>query len=267
MRIGVIGTGNIGGMLAKAFAACPDTEVYVYNRTISKAHALAETSQQVFVSPSIRDVAEVSDVVFICTKPYDGNAVLAEVGPLLSRKQFLVATISTVPFTQLESYTEAGVAKVIPSIAQSARSGILLVSHGPSLTTEQQHTLEALFNEIATPFVVEEQQIRVASDLASCGPAFIACLLDLWADAAARTGKLNYVQAEHLLTATLIGVAQLLQSGITLKDIITKVSVPGGVTEIGLQSLRQTAPQVFDNLHQATARHAPPKAVDNLFRR
>jgi competence protein ComER len=267
MRIGVIGTGNIGGMLAKAFAACPDTQVYVYNRTVSKAHALAETSQQVFVSPSPRAVAEGSDVVFVCTKPCDGNAVLEEVGPLLSQSQFLVATISTVPFEKLESYTEAGVAKVIPSIAQSARSGILLVSHGPSLTTAQRHTLEGLFKEIATPFVVEEQQIRVASDLASCGPAFIACLLDMWADAAVRTEKLNYVQAEHLLSATLIGVAQLLQSGMTLKDIITKVSVPGGVTEIGLQSLRQTAPQMFDDLHQTTARHAHQNPVGNLFRR
>jgi competence protein ComER len=267
MRIGVIGTGNIGGMLAKAFAACPDTEVYVYNRTMSKALALAETSQQVFVLPKSRDVAEVSDVVFICTKPGDAHEVLAEVGPLLSRQQFLVVTISTLPFATLESYTEAGVAKVIPSIAQTARSGILLVSRGPSLTEEQQHTLEALFHAIATPFVVEEHQIRVASDLTSCGPAFIACLLNLWADAAARTEKIDHVQAEQLLTATLIGVAQLLQSGMTLNDIITKVSVPGGVTECGLQSLRQAAPHIFDDLHQTTARHVHQSPVGNLTER
>ncbi|GMA49976.1 pyrroline-5-carboxylate reductase [Alicyclobacillus contaminans] len=262
MRIGVIGTGNIGGMLAKAFAECPDTEVYVYNRTIGKAHALADAWQRIYVLPNEAAVADAVDVVFLCTKSGEGISILEDIGPRLSCRQYLVPTISTLPCSQLESCTDAGVAKVIPSIVQSVRSGILLVSHGPSLTPDQQVFLDHVFRRIATPFVVAEDQLRVASDLTSCGPAFIAYLLQLWAEAAERTGRLTRVQAEHLLTSTVVGLAQLLQSGVTIQDIITKVCVPGGVTECGMTPLREAGPALFDTLHEATSHHAqrPPMA-------
>jgi competence protein ComER len=267
MHIGVIGTGNIGGMLARVLAGNPDTEVYVFNRTLRKATALAEAVPDLTMLTSARDVAKVSDVVFVCTKPQDGTAVLREIGPFLRQDQLLVVTVSSWHLEDIEGLTCAGVAKVIPSIVQHQRSGIMLVEHGPSLPQSQRRQLESLLATMSTPFVVAEDQLRVASDLASCGPAFLAYLLKQWAETAARTGKLSYAEAEHLLQATLVGVAALLQSGMTLRDVIDKVAVPGGVTETGIASLEATSAHVFEQLHEATANHGHGTAIGNATRK
>jgi competence protein ComER len=143
----------------------------------------------------------------------------------------------------------------------------MLVEHGPSLPQSQRRQLESLLATMSTPFVVAEDQLRVASDLASCGPAFLAYLLKQWAETAARTGKLSYAEAEHLLQATLVGVAALLQSGMTLRDVIDKVAVPGGVTETGIASLEATSAHVFEQLHEATANHGHGTAIGNATRK
>ncbi len=266
MQIGVIGTGNIGAMLARGLAVNPDTKVYVFNRTPRKASALAEANPDITVLTSARDVAKASDVLFICTKPCDSTAVLQEVSSCLGETQLLVGTISSWRLEEVESLTQAGVAKVIPSIVQRQRSGIMLVEFGPSLPESQQRQLEALLSTMSTPFVVTEDQLRVASDLASCGPAFLAYLLRQWAETAARTGKLSYAEAEHLLQTTLLGMAALLQDGMTLSDIIDRVAVPGGVTEAGINSLETTGTHVFERLHDATANHAHGSAIANVTR-
>jgi len=263
MRIGIIGTGNIGGMLAAAFAVNPHHDVYVFNRTPGKAIALAETTRNIHLARSTRDVAQVSDVLFVATKARDGQHIFAEIGPLLARTQLLVATISSVNLAELEGLTVAGVAKVIPSIVQTQRMGSLLVAYGPSLSMRLQSRLKQLLAEISTPFAVSEDQIRVASDLSSCSPAFIAYLIVQWAQVAAETRQVSYAEAEHLLVTTLTGTAQLLESGLTLQDIITKVAVPGGVTEVGLQALAEPSRRTFADLHEATERYARKPLVVN----
>ncbi|WP_283163072.1 pyrroline-5-carboxylate reductase dimerization domain-containing protein [Alicyclobacillus mengziensis] len=111
---------------------------------------------------------------------------------------------------------------------------------------------------------MSEAQVRVYSDLCSCGPAFMSELLVHWADAAASTGNITNEDAESMLVGTLIGLADLLRSGKSLGEVITSVAVPGGVTETGILSLRQSVPQVFQQLHQATQQHGIRKQGSTL---
>ncbi|KPV45608.1 pyrroline-5-carboxylate reductase dimerization domain-containing protein [Alicyclobacillus ferrooxydans] len=257
MRIGIIGTGNIGGMLSKAFAtAHPDAHITIYNRTRSKADRVAEGLSNVQVALSAADVANASDTIFLCTKPADGWAVLDDIGPRLESTQTLVTTISSIPLSEIEHMTNASVAKVIPSIVQSVQSGVILVTCGPTIKQDARNRLYQLLTSIASyPYEVTESQVRVCSDLCSCGPAFLSEMLVHWADAAAMTGQISADEAQLLLSNTVIGLANLLKSGKTFAEVITHVAVPGGVTETGILALRQDTPAVFQNLHQATRHH------------
>jgi len=256
VRIGIIGTGNMGGMLAKAFAADARLSVSVYNRSTSKAEQLVAQAPVIKLARSVEEIAESSDIIFLCTKSGDGICVMNAIGSRLSPTQSVCSIISTLLIAELETLTSARVAKVIPSIVQSVRSGVMLVSYSPRFDDEAMDTLELVLKRISIPFQVEESQIRLCSDLTSCGPAFISYLLSQWASAASATKQISHAEAEHLLCQTLLGTADLLRSGMTLSDILTRVTVPGGVTEVGLQTLRDKTSPMFRELHACTASHA-----------
>ncbi|MCL6452146.1 MAG: NAD(P)-binding domain-containing protein [Alicyclobacillus sp.] len=265
MRIGVIGTGNMGGMLARAFAATTaDAELHVYNRTVQKAMEVADGYPNILVARDAMGCVREADIVFVCTKAGDGDGLIREIGPQMTPQQTLVTTISSIPAAVLEEQTSASVAKVIPSIVQTVQSGVLLFVPGPSMGPEAKERLYRLLSAIGQPWPVAESQLRVCSDLTSCGPAFIAELMTLWAVAAAGTGGIDVDQATSLLAHTLVGVAELLRAGHEFTDIVQQVAVPGGVTEAGLAQLRAEGPILFDHLHATTARHGAHRSESSV---
>lgn len=257
MRIGIIGTGNMGGMLANAFASAdPDAALIIYNRTAAKADRIAEGHKNVHVAQNVEEVASSSDVVFVSTKSSDAKDIFDRICPILTSQQMLITTISAMSLGDLEQRTLAPVATVIPSIVQTVRSGVILVSYGPSMPRRIRERLDALLSKVGQPHPVETSQMRVSSDLASCGPAFTAEIMVRWAEAAASTGKLTQTEAETLLAGSLMGLARMIEAGYSFQDVIDCVAVPGGVTQTGLAVLRDDSPTLFERLHEATREHA-----------
>ncbi|MCL6593987.1 MAG: NAD(P)-binding domain-containing protein, partial [Alicyclobacillus sp.] len=241
--------------------ANPAHAVYVCNRTPAKAQALATGRPNVRVMRDARTLAGECECLFLCTKAADAKEVLAELAPVLTPGHVLLTTASALSLSFLEDAVPSKWVKVIPSLTQSVHSGVILVSYGRRCLNSDRLWIEELLRDLAEPFAVSEEQIRVASDLTSCGPAFLAFLLQQWAAAAARTGQLSTSDAETLLVQMLVGLAALLQNGQTLQDIIQRVAVPGGVTEAGLVSMGSTAAELFDQLHQATQLYAQGSSI------
>jgi competence protein ComER len=256
MRIGVIGTGNIGGMLARGFAADPAAKVYLYNRTPDKAEAVARDFSNVHALDSLRDIVWFSEVIFLCTKARDGADVLRKIGGLMASGQILATTISSIPLATLQDVTHAKTVKVIPSITQMVQSGSILICGADTLDAAARGKLERILAPLGRVHHVQEADLRVASDLASCGPAFLASLLTAWAKVAAQRSGLSECDCLSLVQSSAIGLAALLESGLTVTDVIQRVAVPGGVTEAGLTVLGERAPSLFEQLHLATSRHA-----------
>jgi len=259
LRVGVIGTGNMGGMLARAFAAKRDVRVFAYNRTREKLVALIEQVPEITACPSAEDVIRSSDVVFLCTKSGDGMPLIRALGHLFRPNQIFVTTISAVPLAEWVQHMHGSVVKLIPSLTQSVNAGIALTTYGHRCTIADVDTINQLFDGIATPLQIEEPQVRISSDLTSCGPAFMSYLFMRWAEAAADTGNIRTVVAENMLRETVIGLAALLTDGMDFADIVAKIAVPGGVTEVGLGALNGGAYRLFADLHQHThhATHQP----------
>ncbi|MBX6353638.1 MAG: NAD(P)-binding domain-containing protein [Thermoflavifilum sp.] len=257
MRIGVIGTGTIGGMLAKGFAANAAAKVCLFNRTPEKAIALARSAPNLHTVDSLRDIVWFSEVIFLCTKAQDGEQVLRDIGGLMRSQQILATTISTIPLDALRRMTHAKVVKVIPSIAQSVRCGNILLCGASDLDPASRAKLEQLLAPLGVLYEVAEDDLRVASDLASCGPAFLAGLLNTWAEAAARQSGIPQRDCLRLLEGSVAGLAALIRAGWSPADVMARVAVPGGVTESGLKVIHEDAPALFSRIHQATASHAP----------
>ena len=86
MKVGFIGTGNMGGALAHAAAQSPaPAELLLSNRTPEKAQALA---QQLGATVSDNEtIAQTCDYIFLGVKPQMMADLLARLRPILSRRQ------------------------------------------------------------------------------------------------------------------------------------------------------------------------------------
>lgn len=83
MSFGFIGTGNMGGALARA-AAKSGTEVLLANRTAAKAEALAaELGAQAVTN---EEAARRADYLFLGVKPQMMEGMLSSIAPALAAR-------------------------------------------------------------------------------------------------------------------------------------------------------------------------------------
>jgi competence protein ComER len=258
MRIGFIGTGSMGGMLAKAFVrlGMPDFEVAGYNRTSSKLERIVEEFPNVRQADSAFSLAKMSDLIFICVKQGDVQAVLDEIKPHLTPDQFFVSINSAWSISELESQIPCKTVKIIPSITQEALSGVMLTMYGSRMNLQDRQHFESVCSHIAFPVVINESDVRVCSDLTSCGPAFISQVLLSFSDAAVRQGGIPQELADRLVKYTIYGVGKLfVEEQYTFEQVLSRVTVPGGVTEEGLKVLSPGLDGLFDRVLLATKLH------------
>lgn len=245
-------------MLATAWAAAGQTEaVLLQTRTRARADALAtDYPGRMTVHDDVLELAAQSDALLICTKAPEASDIVRHIAPRLRPEQFVALTNSTTPLAWLEKETPSHCAKIIPSLTQYARAGVILVMPGDRLSgAGETGPFYELLAQIGKPYLISEQQVRIYSDLTSCGPAFLASIM-LDMVQGARERGVSREAAEYLLGEMLLGLGVLVtQGGFSWEDIVARVSVPGGVTLAGLGVLRREMDGLFDRVFAATEAH------------
>lgn len=256
MNIGFIGTGSMGSLLIESFIAsgalCP-ADIAVSNRTRAKASALADRYPGMRAEYCNADVAQGADCVFLCVKPHEFIHVVRDIKPVLRPHQIVVSITSPVLVSHLEGELNCKVAKIIPSITNLVWSGASLCIYGSRVEEQDRKEIEALFAHISEPLRIEEEYTRIVSDLSSCGPAFIAFLLQQFVDAAVEETGIPRDDARKVASNMLLGTALLLtEGGMTTEDVQRRVAVPGGITAQALKLLQRETEGTFNQLIRTT---------------
>ncbi|OXM86157.1 late competence protein ComER [Paenibacillus rigui] len=256
MRVGFIGTGSMGSILIEAFiqsgALNPD-QIVATNRTIDKVERLAASYPGLRIAVSNIDVVSNSDMFFICVRPGDYKAVLAEIGETVHPSQILISITSPVLIRHLEEQARCKIAKIIPSITNYALSGATLCIYSDRMTVEDEEVLENLLSHISAPIRVSEKYTRVSSDLTSCGPAFLSYFIQKFVDAAVQETGISEQEATQLASEMTLGTGKLLTTGgFTPEAIQKRVSVPGGITAEGLRIMEKELRGMFNHVIRTT---------------
>lgn len=255
MKVGFIGAGSMGGLLAGALLrarAFEPSDVTIATRTSSKAERLAQQFPGLRIGPTNAAAAKDADLVFLCVKPLDYRAVIAEIRGVLSPEQVLVSITSPVTLEQLERLLPCKIAKIIPSIVNGAASGASLFMYGSRLDPADKKLLLSLFARISEPIEVPEDSVRAASDLSSCGPAFMAYLLEQFVEATVEFAGLAPDVAARVGAEMLLGTARLLEQGCTTQELQARVCVPGGITAVALEELKDATKDAFRKVMRKT---------------
>lgn len=225
----------------------------IINRTFAKAYHIKEKYPSIHIAKTIQEVIERSELIFICVKPFDIHPVLTKHASILTNDKCLISITSPISTEQLETIVSCHVARIIPSITNRALAGVSLCTFGENCSQEWQRRILNLFQKISKPIMIEENITRVASDIASCGPAFFSYLLQRFIDASVEETNITREEATVLTSEMIIGMGKLLEKQIfTLPTLQEKVCVKGGITGEGIRILEEHIGDMFNKVLKRT---------------
>lgn len=238
---GFIGTGNMGGALARA--ACrrvPGDQVFLSNRTAEKARSLAE--ELGCRTADNQAVAESADFIFLGVKPQMMADLLSDIGPILAQRpsRFILVSMAaglTIQRLQELSGGPYPVIRIMPNTPAAIGEGMILYTCGDGVAPdEEQVFLDAMagagrFSPLA------EHLIDAGSAVSGCGPAFLDLFLEALADGGVACG-LPRAQALEFAAQMAVGAGRLvLESGSHPGALKDAVCSPGGSTIQGVRAL------------------------------
>lgn len=258
MKIGIIGTGNMGKILIQAMVdsnAVHASDMMVTNRSPEKVKRIKQHYPQIKIARHAVELAENSKFIFICVKPLQIYPLIQQLNDVLTEDHILISITSPISTDELENETTCQVTRIIPSITNRAFSGASLFSFGKRMSDENKRLLTGLFEYFSQPVYISEEHTRVASDIVSCGPAFISYLLQQFIDGAVRQTSISKELAIELTSNMLVGLSNLIEKNYySLETLQEKVTVQGGITGIGIEVLENEVGEMFDQLFIATHR-------------
>ncbi|WP_175614901.1 late competence protein ComER [Piscibacillus halophilus] len=256
MKWGIIGTGNMGQVLLHALTsshAVDQHDLYLYNRTFMKAYALKRQYQNVHVVQTVDSIVSECDIIFLCAKPKEIIEIATKLKDEVSEEQTIISITSSVSVEHLESILPCTVARMIPSITNRALSGVTLLTFPQHIKSDKKEIILQTCKHFSTPVEVEEEHVRIASDIVSCGPAFLSYILEEMIQSAIRKTGLPKEQATTLVEQMVIGYGKLFKENIyDFSSLKEKVMVKGGITGEGMVALEDSFINVFDHVFDAT---------------
>lgn len=256
MEVGFIGTGSMGRILIEAFiasGAIPPSQITIINRTKEKAESLVATHPEIKLASSVEELIQKCGAIFICVRPSDYVPVLKLLQQNSHADQTVISITSAILLKDMERSIPSKIIKLIPSITNAALSGASLVMFSERLSIEEKNMWNQIFASMSQPIEIDEQYVRVSSDLISCGPAFFSYLLQSFIESAVSQTGISHESATFMVTEMMIGYGRLISiGGFTLETLQERVLVPGGVTGIGLGVIKEELGPLFDHLFQKT---------------
>lgn len=238
MQVGLIGAGNMARALARG-----------WGRPLLCTDPIAERSQALVAEvggnalPSAADVAAAANLVVLCHKPAQLNAVAQE---LAGTSTPVASILAATPLQALrEAYPGRPVYRFMPSLPVEVRQGAVVQAlgsgdpNGGPLGESLDTRVAELFAELGTLVVLDDSLLDVAMGLMSCGPAYVALVAEAQIDAGVRHG-IPAAQGAEMVVQTLSGTAELLRArGYDTMAVRREVSSPGGLTARGVDALER----------------------------
>ena len=258
-EFGFIGTGNMGGALAKAAAKAVDPKrIILANRTPQKAEELAK---KLGCDCGSNEDAARARFIMLGVKPQMMADMLAGIAPVLAARRDRFVLVSMAAGLTMETISAmAGgdypVIRITPNTPVEIGQGVILMDSNHRVTEDETGDFLRAMNAAGTFDLLEEKLFDAAGAVTGCGPAFAYMFIEALADGGVACGlprakALSYA-ADMLAGAAALAVKSDKHPG-ALKDAVCS---PGGSTIVGVRTLEQRAfrAAVMDAVIAATQR-------------
>lgn len=185
------------------------------------------------------------DIVMFAMKPKHVKEAIEYVRDSTRPDQLFVSVLAGIPTVYMEDLLahKANLIRTMPNTSAKVGASATAISKGTYATNLHLKQVETLFAAVGTVTVVEEDKLDAVTGLAGSGPAYFYYLIEAMERAALSSG-LTKEEAAALITQTVVGVGQRLQSTTkSSKELYEEVMSPNGTTEAGINILREREAQ------------------------
>lgn len=249
MKLGFIGTGNLATAILRGVVASETvkaSEILIFDINQSKLEELSE-DLSVVAAKSANEIASECENIIIAVKPKDFASLADGIKIDVREKNPLV--ISTAAGTQTSKITDCfgfdvKAVRIMPNINAAVGQAMTAVCATENVLYAEKEFVLDLCNSFGKAVLLEEKYFSVFTAIAGSGPAFAYMFADALATAGIKYG-LPAKTAQDIAAQMMLGSAKmLLESGLSVSELVRNVSSPGGTTVEGVCSLKETG---FEN--------------------
>ena len=238
-----IGTGNMGGALARAAARkLPPEAILLSNRTAARAEKLA--GELGCACGDVARAAAEGKFLFLGVKPQMMAELLSEIAPVLAARKdrFILVTMAAgLTMERIAAMAGGGypVIRIMPNTPCAVGEGVILCDANSLVSREELEEFTEGMSGAGVIDRLDEKLIDAGSAVAGCGPAFVCLLMEALADGGVACGLPR--QKALLYAAQMVKGTAALQLAAgdhpgVMKDAVCS---PGGSTIAGVRTLEE----------------------------
>jgi pyrroline-5-carboxylate reductase len=240
MRIAILGAGKIGESLLAGLRSSDWADIVATSRREERAEEIRER-HGIEATTSNPAAIRGADVVVLAVKPQDIEALLGEIGHLLTAEQTVLSVAAAITTEQIERHLAADVPVVrsMPNAPSTVHEGIAGMCAGSHAGREHLDRAGTVLRAVGDVVEVPEKSMDAITALSGSGPAYYALLAEAMIDAGLLLSLSREVSTK-LVVQTMLGTAKLLRDEnmhpVELREMVTS---PGGTTTRAIRELEQ----------------------------
>jgi pyrroline-5-carboxylate reductase len=268
-RIAILGAGKIGEALVKGLLASGWRGAHELAASARRQERVDELRERYGVEATLSNAEAVAGagLVVIAVKPQDIEALLGEVGGLISREQTVLSIAAAIPTAKIQARLapDVPVVRAMPNTPATVHEGIAGLCAGAHAGEEHLRLAEDALAHLGAVVRVAETYMDAVTALSGSGPAYFALLAEAMIEAGILLGLAREVSTQ-LVVQTMLGTAkQLRDEGLHPVELREAVTSPGGTTIAAIRELEQAGVRAaFLNAIQAAMVRSRELASGNL---
>lgn len=240
IKIGFIGTGNMGTAIIKGITASHISRaVELYATDIDAAKLEALRAFKVQPCDNAREIVKTCKYVFLAVKPQMFDELLDDISDLVDEDTVFISIAAGITGEYIKSKTiqNAKIVLVMPNTPLLLGEGASALAKVDPVSDEEFNLVREIFHACGTTAVIDKDKMKEIIAVNGSSPAFIYLFAKGFFEYAKDNG-ISEATAKELFCKTMIGSAKMItNSGNTIDELITMVSSPGGTTLKGLDEL------------------------------
>jgi pyrroline-5-carboxylate reductase len=240
MRIAILGAGKIGESLLAGLRSSDWADIVATSR---REERVAELTERHGIEATTDNAAAIrgADVVVLAVKPQDIEALLGEVGHLLTPEQTVLSVAAAITTATIERHLNQNVPVVrsMPNAPSTVHEGIAGMCAGRHAGPEHLQRAGTVLRAVGDVVEVPEEQMDAITAVSGSGPAYYALLAEAMIEAGILLGLSREISTK-LVVQTMLGTAKLLRDeGIHPVELREMVTSPGGTTIRAIRELER----------------------------
>jgi pyrroline-5-carboxylate reductase len=260
-RVCVLGAGKAGEALIAGFISSGWRKPREIVATARHAERLLELEERYRVATTLSNAEAVSGsgIVVIAVKPQDIEALLREIGSVVSRSQTVISIAAAIPTAFIEAHLADAVpvVRAMPNTPATVHEGMAGVTPGAHAGEDHLVRAEEVLGSVGRSVRVDEEYMDAVTAVSGSGPAYFALLAESMIEAGILLGLSREI-ATDLVVQTMLGTAKLLRDeGMHPVELREMVTSPGGTTIAAIRELEQAGVRAaFLNAIQAAMKRS-----------